>query len=171
MKKNDQQMIDDVLSNALGHPDANVPGTRPELADQAQAMAEQLAPMLLGMPETEPPDDLFASIEAELDALEAAPIQSVRSDEGAWDQVGDKIWRKVLARDEASGRLSFLLRCEAGAVIPGHFHKRAEHFVIIEGELWINDRLHRAGDAQIAMPQSVHPDLSSPTGCLVMVTC
>lgn len=171
MKKNDQQMIEDVLSSALGHPDANVPGTRPDLADAAQAMAEQLAPMLLGLPEAEPPQDLFAGIEAELDALEGAAIQSVRSDEGTWDQVGDKIWRKVMARDEASGRLTFFLRCEAGAVIPGHFHKRAEHFVIVEGELWIDGKLHRAGDAQVAMPESIHPDLSSPTGCLVLVTC
>lgn len=171
MKKNDQQMIEDVLSAALGHPDGHVPGTRPELAGQAAAMAEQLAPLLLELPQAEPPEGLFAGIEEELDALENVKIQSIRSDEGAWDQVGDKIWRKVLARDDASGRLTFFLRCEAGAIIPGHFHKRAEHFVIVEGELWINDRLHRAGDAQIAMPESVHPDLSSPSGCLVIVTC
>lgn len=170
MKKTDAKHSAEVLSAALGGLDATLPGTRPDLADEATAFADHLAPLLARLPEAEPPDGLFDAIEAELDAQDDMPFQAVRAQEGVWEQRTDKVWKKVLAHEEETGRTMYLLRCLPGASIKPHIHERAEHLFIIEGEFWIGDKLYSAGDAQVAKPGSVHPEISIPAGCLVLIS-
>ncbi len=170
MKKTDATYPAEVLNALLGGLDATLPGTRPDLADEATAFAEHLSPLLAMLPEAAPPDDLFDAIEQELDGLDDAPFQSVRAGEGVWEQRTDKVWKKVLARETQSGRAMYLLRCLPGAKIKPHLHERAEHLFILEGELWIEGKLYSAGDAQVAMPGSVHPEITMPAGCLVLVS-
>lgn len=170
MKKTDATHPAEVLNALLGGMDATLPGTRPDLADEATAFAEHLSPLLAKLPEVTPPDDLFDAIEDELDALDDAPFQSVRAEEGVWEQRTDKVWKKVLANETQSGRTMYLLRCLPGASIKPHVHERAEHLFILEGELWIDGKLYSAGDAQVALPGSVHPEITMPAGCLVLVS-
>lgn len=170
MKKTDAAHPPEVLNALLGGLDATLPGTRPDLADEATEFAEHLSPLLAMLPEAAPPDDLFDAIEHELDGLDDAPFQNVRAEEGVWDQMTDKIWKKVLASDPQSGRTMYLLRCLPGAKIKPHPHEGAEHLFILEGELWIEGKLYSAGDAQVAMPGSVHPEITMPAGCLVLVS-
>lgn len=170
MKKTDAKHAAEVLGAALGGLGASLPGTRPDLMDEAAAFAEHLSPLLSRLPQATPPDGLFDAIEAELDAQDDAPFQAVRAEEGVWEQRTDKVWKKVLAHEEDTGRTMYLLRCLPGALIKPHIHARAEHLFIIEGEFWIGDKLYSAGDAQVAKPGSVHPEISIPTGCLVLIS-
>ena len=148
----------------------SLPGTRPDLADDAESLAQHMEPLLDSLPEVDPPEGLFDAIEAEIDGLEDAAVKTIRADEGEWIDCGDKVWMKVLAHEEDTGRKTFLLRCLPGARIKAHPHDRAEHLFIIEGELWMNNVLYRAGDAQIAMPGSAHAEVTMPSGCLVLVS-
>ncbi|MEL7132231.1 MAG: cupin domain-containing protein [Pseudomonadota bacterium] len=170
MKKSDAAPSADVLSALLGGLDMSLPGTRPDLANEATAFAQHLSPLLTRLPEAEPPEGLFGAIEAELDGEAEAPFQSVRAEEGVWEQRTDKVWKKVLAQDTETGRSMYLLRCLPGASIKPHIHERAEHLFILEGELWIDGKLYSAGDAQVAKPGSVHPEITMPVGCLVLVS-
>jgi anti-sigma factor ChrR (cupin superfamily) len=172
-----------ILLACLGMPDdssaAEVPGTRPDLADRAQRGDETLGTLASLVPAVEPPEGLFEAIEAEIDALPSTPIETLRADEGEWvkwaDQAwkkmlfGDKIWKKILSADSATGKSVYLLRCEAGAIIPAHKHARDEHVFVIEGEFVVDGAVVKAGDSQISRAGSIHPEIRSATGCLVLV--
>lgn len=158
------------LAALEGMLNGSLPGTRPDLEQDAQRLAEQMEPLLDSLPEVDPPEGLFAAIEAEIDSLEDATVKTIRADEGDWIDCGDKVWMKVLAHDMATGRKTFLLRCLPGARIKAHRHERAEHLYVIEGELWVGDVLYSVGDAQIAMPGSAHAEATMPAGCLVLVS-
>ena len=154
------------LAPAMG---AEVPGTRPDHADQAQMDDELLAELAILAPPADPPKGMFAAIEAGIDAIPSAQIETLRSDEGEWVEWIDKIWKKILFSDDRTGHSMYLLRCAKGAVIPSHKHDHQEHAFVIEGEIWMGDSLIRAGDFHMAQAGSVHPKMHSPTGCLVLV--
>ena len=170
MKKTDATHPAEVLEALLGGLDGALPGTRPHLADETDTLSEHLSPLLQRLPEADPPEGLFAAIEAELDGQQAAPFETVRAEDGVWEQRTDKVWKKVLAHEEETGRSMYLLRCLPGAEIKPHIHERAEHLFIIEGEFWIDGKLYSAGDAQIALPGSEHPEITMPAGCLVLIS-
>ena len=172
-----------ILLACLGAQDgssaAEVPGTRPDLADRAQRGDEILGALASLVPAVEPPEGLFEAIETEIDAQPSEPIETVRADEGEWVKwadkawkkmlFGDKIWKKVLFADSATGKSAYLLRCEAGAVIPAHKHARDEHVFVIEGEFVVDGAVVKAGDSQFSRAGSVHPEIRTATGCLVLV--
>ena len=145
-------------------------GTRPDMAAAAKGLHDVLVPLLQALPEADPPRDLFAAIEADIDALDTAPTQTVHADDGIWEQRSDKIWKKILAENPETGRSMYLLRCLPGASVKPHLHDRAEHLFIIEGEFWIDGKQFTAGDAQISLPGSEHALIEMPTGCLVLVS-
>ncbi len=160
----------DALNALLGGLDESLPGTRPDLAKDASDLAQTFRPLLETVPEAEPPEDLFAAIEAEIDALDESSIKTIRAEEGEWVERDEKVWMKVLADEPETGRRTYLLRCLPGARIKSHPHTRAEHMYLIEGELWMDGVLYRAGDAQIAMPGTAHCEATMPTGCLVLIS-
>lgn len=146
-----------------------VPGTRPDRAEPARTEEELTLGLASLAPGAEPPQGLFAAIEAEIDALPQAHIETLRADEGEWTKRYDKVWKKVLSVDKKSGRSIYLLRCEPDAVIPAHAHDHLEQAFVIEGELRVGGSLLKAGDFQIARPGSIHPEIRTPTGCLILV--
>ena len=164
---NIMRSLDKMVSNLNTIP--AIPGTTPQLGNDADEMLEQLAPLMQAVPEATPPDDLFATIEAELDAEAKAPTQVQRADEGEWIQRTELVWKKVLTKDAATGRTMYLLRCLPGARIKPHVHDRSEHLFIIEGEFWMDGKLYTAGDAQCSLPGTEHHEITMPNGCLVLV--
>ena len=172
-----------ILESYLGVQDASsaseVPGTRPDLADRARSADELLGTLATLAPTVEPPEGLFEAIESEIDALPTESIETLRADEGEWVKwadkawkkmlFGDKIWKKVLSSDSATGKSVYLLRCEAGAVVPAHKHARDEHVFVIEGEYVVDGSVVKAGDSQFARAGSIHPEIRTATGCLVLV--
>ena len=148
---------------------AEVPGTRPDRADQVRAEDELLAGLATLAPAVDPPEGLFAAIEAEIDASASTQIETLKADEGEWIKLSDKIWKKILFSDSRTGKSMYLLRCAAGAVIPKHKHDHEEQAFVIEGEFGVGDLLVKAGDFHMAQAGSIHPEIHSPTGCLVLL--
>ncbi|UWQ55951.1 cupin domain-containing protein [Leisingera caerulea] len=161
--------LDALFGGERARADQNVPGTRPDLKSDIAADAEMLSALGGAVVPVIPPEGLFDKIEAKIDGLEADEVQTLRAEDGEWVRRTDKIWKKLLSENPKSGRSIYLLRCEPGAVIPEHFHDHDEHALVIEGELWMGDLHVRAGDSQFSRAGSVHPQLSSPTGCLILV--
>lgn len=162
----------EVIEAALGGLDtrAALPGTRPDLMEEVDALKKMLSPLLQTLPQAEPPADLFDAIEAEIDDLPQDQTQAIYAGDGDWEQRSDKIWKKILGEDPETGRTMYLLRCLPGAQIKQHPHHRAEHLFIIEGELWMDGKLFKAGDAQTSSPGSEHKVIDMPNGCLVLVS-
>lgn len=96
---------------------------------------------------------------------ESSQLRNVRRDAG-WVQLGKRMQVKVLHDDGVS--LSWLLKLLPGGGLPEHDHADgAEECMILEGQLRINGEDFFAGDYQIALPGSVHHEVSSEQGSLV----
>ncbi len=88
-----------------------------------------------------------------------------------WSQVSPGIWCKLLATDEEHERVSMLVRLAPGVVYPPHTHAGVEELHLLDGELWIDDRLLFAGDFNRAEPGSSDRHVWSTTGCTcVLIT-
>lgn len=97
-------------------------------------------------------------------------VASVRT-EPAWEQPGPGIECQQLAIDEASGRVSMVVRLALGSHYPPHRHAGVEELFLLAGELWIDARKLVPGDYNRAEPGTVDQLVWSETGCTcVLVT-
>lgn len=88
-----------------------------------------------------------------------------------WVQAGEGVYYKLLALDEAKGRVSLLVRLAPNAEYPPHTHADLEELHLLEGELWIDDRKLHAGDYNRAEAGTGDKRVWSETGCTcVLVT-
>jgi anti-sigma factor ChrR (cupin superfamily) len=131
------------------------------------AWAGQLAQSLCTEPALSP--DAKARIKSSLmqKITEDHFVRNMRLEEG-WVLFGKRMQAKVLHDDGAS--LSWLLKLLPGGSLPRHVHAdRAEECMVLEGQLRINGEVFKSDDYQIALPGSVHHDVSSENGSLVFL--
>jgi quercetin dioxygenase-like cupin family protein len=106
-------------------------------------------------------------------ASDCAPPQTetVRGASISWQQVPawEGVWIQVLRRDESINLQVTVLRLAAGARVPGHAHAREEECLVLEGEVLIGSHRLRKGDFHLAHSGAHHPDITSPTGALLLV--
>jgi anti-sigma factor ChrR (cupin superfamily) len=96
---------------------------------------------------------------------ESSLVHNVRRDDG-WVNLGKRVQAKVLHDDGIS--LSWLLKLLPGGGLPEHDHADgAEECMVLEGTLRLNGVDFFAGDYQIALPGSIHHEVSSEQGSLV----
>ena len=93
----------------------------------------------------------------------------VHSGQGEWQAFGEGMWLKVLYADEASGRVTALVRMAPGTNYAPHRHKAAEEFYVLEGTCQCGGRLLLAGDYHRAETGSIHHETSTADGCLMIV--
>lgn len=79
----------------------------------------------------------------------------------------DKIWTKVLYRDDADGAMTVLLKWEPGAVLPFHKHPEVEQSFVLEGSFYDHDGICRAGEYVYRHPNSMH-ETRSDEGCVLL---
>jgi anti-sigma factor ChrR (cupin superfamily) len=92
-------------------------------------------------------------------------VHNVRREQG-WVQLSKRVQAKVLHDDGTS--LSWLLKMMPGGHLVEHDHADGlEECMVLEGQLRINGVDFYAGDYQIALPGSVHHEVSSDQGSLV----
>lgn len=96
-----------------------------------------------------------------------AVMATVRAEEGYWQTLAPGVTMKTLHDDGNSH--SFLVRLEAGAVLPSHPHEVDEECLVLEGEMHLGDLHFRAGDHHIARAGSMHGRVTSPRGGLMYV--
>jgi anti-sigma factor RsiW len=92
-------------------------------------------------------------------------------EEPEWKAVAPGITCKLLSTDEATGRVSMLVRLAPGVAYPPHTHAGLEELHLLDGELWIEDRLLYPGDYNRGEPGTGDDRVWSETGCTcVLVT-
>jgi anti-sigma factor ChrR (cupin superfamily) len=79
----------------------------------------------------------------------------------------DKIWMKVLYRNDAAGEMTVLLKWEPGAVLPFHRHPEIEQSWVLEGSFYDHEGTCRAGQFVWRRPGSLH-ETRSDEGCLLL---
>lgn len=91
--------------------------------------------------------------------------------EPAWEEVTPGIFCKILATDPERDRVTMLVRLLPGVSYPPHVHAGIEELHLLDGELWIDDRLLHAGDYNYGPPGASDQRVYSETGCTcVLIT-
>jgi anti-sigma factor ChrR (cupin superfamily) len=129
----------------------------------AARLADAIAPAA-------PPPACAAAVKARLLERvrgERSPFVTVRAGDGKWVQIAPGVQWKLLHDDGAMR--SFLLRLEPGARLPSHGHAAEEACVVLEGTAQLGDIEVRAGDFHLALPGSVHGEVTSRTGALLFL--
>ncbi|MFL5039155.1 MAG: cupin domain-containing protein, partial [Xanthobacteraceae bacterium] len=104
---------------------------------------------LLDTVEVEPPADLFGRIKSAIAAEPGLPgTITVRAGEGGWQTIARGVERKILFRTE--GRVTYLIRGQPGARLPGHAHDDDEELYVLQGDLTMGTLTLRAGDFHLA---------------------
>ncbi len=88
---------------------------------------------------------------------------------GDWRILAERVYLKVLMRDDVSGQATYLVRYSPGTSFPVHPQRSSEECMLIAGDLRIGDIDMRPGDLQIAVPGIEHGPLVSQHGALVFV--
>ncbi len=95
--------------------------------------------------------------------------EAARWEAPAWQEVAPGISCQLLATDRARNRVSMLVRLAPGAEFPPRTHDGVEELHVLDGELWIDDRLLHAGDFNRAEPGTSDRRVYSETGCTCVV--
>jgi quercetin dioxygenase-like cupin family protein len=143
--------------------------TDPALAAEIASWQERFMP-LLDRVEVEPPAELFDRIKAAVAAEAAEPpgTVTVRAGEGGWQTIARGVERKILYRTE--GRVTYLIRGQPGARLPGHVHEDDEEIYVLSGDLTMDTLTLRAGDFHLARRGVQHPTATTAEGCMLLVS-
>jgi len=130
-------------------------------------MERALATLDMAMPAAEPPPGLWAAIERGLAAgapISVAGLDIERYAAGAWRTLAPGVRIKRLW-----GKRTFLVECEAGAVVPPHRHRTFEHSLVLSGDVTSAEGDYGAGDYHGMPAGSHHGAWSTRTGCRVLI--
>jgi quercetin dioxygenase-like cupin family protein len=143
--------------------------TNAELAAEIAFWQARFMP-LLDTVEVEPPADLFGRIAATVaaEASELPGTVTVRAGEGGWQTIARGVERKILYRTE--GRVTYLIRGQPGARLPGHEHDDDEEIYVLSGDLTMDTLTLRAGDFHLARRGVQHPTATTAEGCMLLVS-
>jgi anti-sigma factor ChrR (cupin superfamily) len=109
-------------------------------------------------------------IAAETGADPVLPVERAWS-EPEWREVSPGISCKILATDTEHDRVTMLVRLLPGVSYPPHTHAGVEELHLLDGELWIEDRLLYPGDYNYGKPGASDQRVYSETGCTcVLIT-
>lgn len=146
----------------------SLPGSTP-ISDTTDTIMLRMAEIVTeGVPDQEPPKDLFDNIERQLDAPEIEGIDTISSSSGEWRNFGKGVWRKTMAT-APDGKKIFLLRCMPGSKLTTHSHGDWEYALVLEGRYQVAGRTVSAGDGQLSAANSVHPEITTEAGCLLLI--
>jgi len=141
-------------------------------AEEARAFGEAVSRLPLATGGTAAParvrEKLLAGIQ-QTGRQPAADVRIVRASEGSWRPMVPGVMAKRLYAESADGNAAMLLRMEAGAQFPPHWHADVEHCYVIEGDLHFGDLALGPGDYQCAMASTTHTASHTKNGCMVLI--
>ncbi|HYP54049.1 MAG TPA: cupin domain-containing protein, partial [Pyrinomonadaceae bacterium] len=95
---------------------------------------------------------------------------TVRAGEGEWVETHDRgVFIKLLFADTEHQTFTTLLRMSPGSRLPRHRHTGTEQCLVLEGDLRAGELRASAGDYICALPGSVHEELSTESGALLLL--
>ena len=93
----------------------------------------------------------------------------VRANEGVWHAMIPGVMAKRLYAESTNGNAAMLVRMEAGAQFPPHWHADVEHCYVVEGDLHFGDLALGPGDYQCAMASTTHIISHTEKGCVLLI--
>jgi anti-sigma factor ChrR (cupin superfamily) len=131
----------------------------------------------LAAPEAEPPAGVRARLLSlvsegggESGAGAAPGFLVLRAGEGRWRPTDDAgVSFKLLFADRERGTVTTLVRMEPGSRIRSHRHLGVEQCLVLEGDVRSGSVGMTAGDFNCSMPGSVHEELMSDGGALLLL--
>jgi anti-sigma factor ChrR (cupin superfamily) len=94
----------------------------------------------------------------------------VRAGEGEWRPTEDAgVSFKLLFADRERGTMTTLVRMEPGSRIRPHRHPGVEQCLVLEGDVRSGRVRMGAGDFNCSMPGSVHEELTTDEGALLLL--
>ncbi|MDT5271915.1 MAG: hypothetical protein QOH49_4101 [Acidobacteriota bacterium] len=131
----------------------------------------------LAAPEAEPPAGVRArllSLVSEGGGESGAGIAPgflvLRAGEGRWRPTDDAgVSFKLLFSDRERGTVTTLMRMEPGSRIRSHRHLGVEQCLVLEGDVRSGAIGMKAGDFNCSMPGSVHEELVTDGGALLLL--
>ena len=97
----------------------------------------------------------------------SADIFTVRAGTGKWQHRSTGIDMQILFDDGRT--MTRLVRFALGARLASHQHCGNEESTVLEGSCYVGDLLLNKGDYQLALDGSVHEEVHSPHGCVLLV--
>jgi quercetin dioxygenase-like cupin family protein len=157
------------ISSSTGSP-AESP-TEPSTSS-TEASAEFSAPPS-ATPSTPASTQPSAPSQSEAQAVQSAPpsgVLTVQAGTGEWEETEDAgVLVKHLFADEEHDTFTTLIRMSPGARVPRHRHRGVEQCLVVEGDLLTAGRAFKPGDFICALPGSVHEELTTEQGNLLLV--
>jgi mannose-6-phosphate isomerase-like protein (cupin superfamily) len=98
----------------------------------------------------------------------AGGMAVIRASEGHWTELAPGFHRKDLTLSP-KGKV-FLIRMDPGTRAPVHSHAHVEHCYVVEGTAMIAGERLGAGDHHIAGKGTIHQELWTEQGCLLLLT-
>ncbi|MCA1620154.1 MAG: cupin domain-containing protein [Acidobacteria bacterium] len=94
----------------------------------------------------------------------------LRAGEGEWFPTHDEgVAYKLLYADDARGTLTTLVRMRPGSRIRPHRHLGVEQCLVLEGDVRSGATRMTAGDFNCSLPGSVHEELATDGGALLLI--
>lgn len=139
--------------------------------NDSEALAQSMD-LALSLHAAAPPPSLKERLMARI-ASEPPPnagLGVLRRDETSWKPTGfaGATYRKLYF-DKSTGLMTTLLKLEPGSKWPGHYHRKAEQCLILEGEIRHPDGTFIAGDFIWAETGSTDPLTTTTTGALLLI--
>jgi len=104
-----------------------------------------------------------------MNELDHGGLLCVRCDELPWRASTFAAGLSVQDVAVTGGLEMQILRFEPGARLPSHEHECPEFIYVLEGELTVAGRRLGPGSASVAAVGSVHSDVHSESGCVVVL--
>jgi anti-sigma factor ChrR (cupin superfamily) len=138
-------------------------------AAEARAFREAVSWLPMASAGTAAPARVREKLLARIRPEPATDVRIVRANEGAWHALVPGVMAKRLYAESANGNAAMLVRMEAGAQFPPHWHADVEHCYVIEGDLHFGDLALGPGDYQCAMASTTHIISHTEKGCMVLI--
>ncbi len=101
---------------------------------------------------------------------QAPGFDYVLSGQGLWqDAPFPGVKFQMLHYDRKAGLATQMVRLEAGAKFPSHRHSAPEQCLVLEGIVSIGTLRLRPGDFNLAHPGTVHEEMTTEEGCLLLI--
>lgn len=140
---------------------------------EVAAMADVCAGLAVAPDAELPPPDVRARVLAAARSGQATVVPTFAftlEQEGDWIQIQPGVHQKMLVSGRAGDTSSsYLIRLAPGASAASHRHECFEHCYVIAGDLFIAGRQIRGGDYHYAPRESLHDDIRSEGGCLLLI--
>jgi anti-sigma factor ChrR (cupin superfamily) len=151
-------------------------------AVELRAFEDVYAQLALTAPEAEPSihvkDSLMrkigqtkrpAPIAPAIQQASRAKTLTVFAGEGEWQELSEGVFVKELHKDERKGTVTSLFKMLPGAHASAHRHTGVEECLVLDGDFHVNDLILGPGDYHLAERGSIHENLYSEKGNLLLI--